>query len=166
MCGGLDPRVNVGTDDPLQAKALVAEAEGDRIALVGVDLIGLPREIADQAIAEASRRTGIAPEAMLISCSHTHSGPYTFEGLYSFGVTNAAYLSTLPGLIADSIEQAARACQPATMHIGRSLVYHGLHHRRVLVKKVEVRLALGQDVSGRQLADWLERRQAVSGFEG
>jgi hypothetical protein len=134
MCGGLDPRKNVGTDDPLRVKTLVAASEGLKIAIVGVDLIGLPRAIVDRAIEAAVQRTDIDPDAILVSCSHTHSGPYTMEGLYSFGVTDRDYLSTLPGAIAAGIQAADGARQPATMHVGRSLVHHGLHHRRVLAK--------------------------------
>jgi neutral ceramidase len=133
MCGGLDPRKNVGTEDPLLVKTLVVAGETE-IAVVGVDLIGLPRTIVDRAIDEAARRTHIERGAILVSCSHTHSGPYTMEGLYSFGVTDPDYLSTLPGAIADSVEAADAVCQPAKMYIGRSLVHHGLHHRRVLCK--------------------------------
>ena len=116
------------------AKALVAVSNHRRIAVVGVDLIGLPRAIADKTIDEAARRTGIERTDIIISCSHTHSGPYTVDGSYSFGVTDTDYLSTLPDSIATCIEKAQAACQPATMHIGRSLVHHGLHNRRVLCK--------------------------------
>ena len=132
MCGSLDPRTNVGMTDPLMAKALVAESNGKQLAVVGVDLIGLPRALADAIIAEAVRRTGLDPSTILIAGSHTHSGPYTIEGVYAFGVTDAAYLATLPDLVARSIEKAYKARQPATMQIGRSLVHHGLHNRRVL----------------------------------
>ena len=132
MCGSLDPRVNVGITDPLMAKALVAESGGKQIAIVGVDLIGVPRDLADQMIIEAANRTGIDPTAIMIAGSHTHSGPYTIEGVYCFGVTDAAYLATLPTLVAESIDKAHRALQPATMQIGRALIHHGLHNRRVL----------------------------------
>jgi neutral ceramidase len=132
MCGSLDPRTNVGLSDPLRAKALVAESGGQKIAVVGVDLIGVPKPLADQMIGEAARRTGIDSSAIMISGSHTHSGPYTIEGVYVFGVTDAEYLASLPALVAASVEQANRALQPASMHIGRALVYHGLHNRRVL----------------------------------
>jgi len=134
MCGGLDPRVNAGTDDPLMAKAVVVAGNGAKAAVVGVDLIGLPRAIVDQIIDETARRTDIEPDAIIISCSHTHSGPYTMEGLYAHDVTDHAYLSTLPGAIATSCMHADAALQPATLHVGRSLVHHGLHHRRVLCK--------------------------------
>ncbi len=134
MCGSLKPRTNVGVDDPLMAKAMVVEADGRSAAVVGMDLIGLPRAICDRAIAEAARRTGVPAQSILISCSHTHSGPYTIEGLYSFDVTDNDYLSSLPGLIAESIARAEAALRPARMHLGRSLAHHGLHNRRVLCK--------------------------------
>lgn len=132
MCGSLDPRTNVGLTDPLLAHTLVAESGGQKIAVVGVDLIGVPKTLADVMIKQAAERTDIDPAAIMISGSHTHSGPYTIDGLYVSGVTDAAYLATLPERVASSIEQANAALQPATMHIGRALVYHGLHNRRVL----------------------------------
>jgi len=132
MCGSLDPRKNGGITDPLMANTLVAASGDKTIALVGVDLIGVPKALADQMIAAASERTGIDPAAILIAGSHTHSGPYTIEGVYAFDVTDAAYLATLPDLVATSVAKANAACQPATMHIGRALVHHGLHNRRVL----------------------------------
>ena len=132
MCGSLDPRKNEGMTDPLQSHAMVVESGGARIAIVGVDLIGLPKALSDEIIAEAAGRTGIPADAFMIACSHTHSGPYTAEGLYSFQVTDAEYLSSLPDRIAASVEQAAGRVEPATMHIGRALVHHGLHNRRVI----------------------------------
>ena len=132
MCGSLDPRKNEGMTDPLQSHALVVESGDSRIAVVGVDLIGLPKALSDEIIAEAAGRTGISADAIMIACSHTHSGPYTAEGLYSFQVTDAEYLSSLPDRIAASVEQAAGRVEPATMHIGRALVHHGLHNRRVI----------------------------------
>ncbi len=134
MCGSLRPRMNVGVDDPLMAKALVAEADGRSAAIVGVDLIGLPRSIVDEAIAMAAAQAGLPATGIVVSCSHTHSGPYTMEGLYSFGVTDKGYLASLPGKIAGALVQAAAALRPARMSIGRSLVFHGLHNRRVLRK--------------------------------
>jgi len=134
MCGSLKPRTNVGVNDPLMAKTMIASSGGKTVAVVGVDLIGLPREIVDQAIEQATDRTGIDPSCMMVSCSHTHSGPYTAERLYDVEVTDAGYLATLPRAISASIEAAHAALQPATMRIGRSVVYRYLHHRRVLAK--------------------------------
>ena len=51
MCGALEPRTSVGTTDPLMAKSFVATDGVRRLAVVGVDIVGLPRAIIDRAIA-------------------------------------------------------------------------------------------------------------------
>ena len=121
---------SVGTDDPLLARTLVAQSGDRTIAIVGVDLVKIRLDLADAAIAQASKRTGIDRDAVMICPSHNHSSPFVPMG----GPNNKDYLSTLPGLIADSIEQAHKAVQPARMLLGRSLVYDGLHNRRVVSK--------------------------------
>ncbi len=66
---------SLAVHDPLRARALVLNDGGRRAALVGLDLIG----ISDQTVAEvrkaAGSSAGIAPEALLIAGTHTHSGP-------------------------------------------------------------------------------------------
>ncbi len=121
---------SVGTDDPLFAKTLVVQSGDRTLAIVGVDLVKITRDLADAAIAQASRRTGIGRDAVMICPSHNHSSPFVPTG----GPDNKGYLSTLPGLIADSVEQAHKALQPARMFLGRSLVYEGHHNRRVVSK--------------------------------
>ena len=134
MCGSLDPRTNEGVDDPLKATAMVVGSGKNAACIVQVDLIGLPRSICDATIERACSKTGIHPDAIMISCTHTHSGPYTKNGLYSMDVTDDEYLGTLPELISSAIAGAFDARQPVSMHIGRSLVYYGLHYRRVKTK--------------------------------
>ena len=135
MCGGLEPRTNQGVLDPLQVRTMIVENQGKKIAIVGADLIGLPRAIVDPILATIAQETGIPTDAILLVSSHTHNGPYTIDGLYSFHVTDATYLDALPAKLVASATAANDALQPATVHIGRSLVHHGQHHRRVLNKK-------------------------------
>ena len=60
----------------LWAKTLVAEdASGTRVAIVTLDLIGVPRPLRDEVEAFAEKTHGIAPGCLLINASHTHSGP-------------------------------------------------------------------------------------------
>jgi hypothetical protein len=115
------------------AKSFVASDGERRLAIVGVDIVGLPRSIIDPAIAEIAARTGLDPGAVIISCSHTHSGPYTM-GPFFLDALDADYLGSLPNRIAASVEQASAAVQPATMHLGRSLVHNGPHNRLMLAK--------------------------------
>src|SRR5258705_13546742 len=116
MCGALEARVSVGTTDPLMAKSFVA-TDGERhLAIVGVDIVGLPRAIIDRAIAAIAARTDLGPDSVIVSCSHTHSGPYTM-GPFFLDALDADYLGSLPDLIAASVDQARAALQPATMHL-------------------------------------------------
>ena len=62
MCGALEPRISVGTTDPLMAKSFVATDGERRLAIVGVDIVGLPRATIDRAIAAIAARTDLAPD--------------------------------------------------------------------------------------------------------
>ncbi|NOX53066.1 MAG: hypothetical protein GXP27_01230 [Planctomycetes bacterium] len=147
----------VGTDDPLRARTLVARSGDRMMAIVGVDLVKIRRDLADAAIAQASQRTGINRDAVMICCSHNHSSPFVPMG----GPNNADYLAKLPRLIADSIEQACQALQPARMFLGRALVFDGLHNRRVISKTD----GLALNTWLRKVSD-LERTPQVLGTAG
>jgi neutral ceramidase len=136
MSGGLDPRTNQGMLDPLQIRTMVVESQGRKIALVGADIVGLPRSFADPVIANIASQTGTPSEAIWLIASHTHNGPYSHPTLYSpTDLTDASYLASVADKLVTSVVEANAALQPATVHIGRSLVHHGQHHRRVLNKK-------------------------------
>jgi neutral ceramidase len=135
MCGSLDPRSNEGMLDPLQVRTMVLESQGRKIAIVGADIISLPRNITDTVIAAIASQTGISTNGIIVSGSHTHNGPYTEERHYSFSVINTDYLEILSAKLIASVVAANAVLQPAMVSIGRSLVHHGQHHRRVLNKK-------------------------------
>jgi hypothetical protein len=130
MMTGAGLPCSMGTDDPLLAKTVVAQSGDRMMAIVGVDLVKIRADLADAAIALASHRTGINRDAVMICCSHNHSSPFIPMG----GPNNKDYLAKLPGLIADSIERACETLQPTRMFLGRSLVYEGIHNRRVISK--------------------------------
>lgn len=121
---------SVGTDDPLRARAMVVQSGGRTLAIVGLDLVKIRRDVADEAMTRVTQRTGITRDAVLICPSHNHSSPFIPVG----GPNNKDYIATLPRLIAESIEQANRALRPARMFVGRSLVFEGHHNRRVVSK--------------------------------
>jgi neutral ceramidase len=125
--------VSAGMDDPLRARAMVVQSRDRKLVIVGVDLVKIRRDLADKAIALVTQRTGITRNAVLICPSHNHSSPL-IPAQGDKATANKAYIDTLPGLIADCIEQANKALQPARMSIGRSLVYEGHINRRVISK--------------------------------
>ena len=124
---------STGTDDPLWARAMVVQSGDRKLAIVGVDLVKIRHDLADQAIALVTKQTGITHDAVLICPSHNHSGPL-IPAQGDKALANKTYIDTLPKLISDSIVQADKALQPARMSIGRSLVYEGHVNRRVISK--------------------------------
>ena len=75
---GYAARVEVfkGVARDLFAKALVLEDEaGRRVALVTVDLIGIRAEIARAVVAKIPAAAGLGPGQVILSASHSHSGP-------------------------------------------------------------------------------------------
>jgi neutral ceramidase len=75
MAGYFDERLATGVHDPLKAKALVLQQGNERVALVFCDLIGLSLNVTTNARAQASRRTGIPKANIVISATHSHTGP-------------------------------------------------------------------------------------------
>jgi hypothetical protein len=96
--------------DPLFARAFVLDDGTTRIALTVVDSCMLPRELLDAAKAEASKRTGIPVDHMLISATHTHSAPSSMGCLGSRVDPN--YPAFLIPRIARAIEKANGKLQP------------------------------------------------------
>ena len=132
ITGPMGP-ASTGTDDPLKARAMVVQSGDRKLAIVGVDLVKIRRDLSDKAIALIMKQTDITRDAVLICPSHNHSGPLIpADG--DNAKANKAYIDTLPKLISDSIVQANKALQPARFSIGRSLVYEGHVNRRVVSK--------------------------------
>ena len=139
--GHFEPRVADAVHDPLFAKALVFNDGERRIAIVIADLIALLGEQVEPAKALIAERCGIPPERVLIAGTHTHSGPVTMDVLNS--AKPAAYLATLPGLLADSVERACAALQPAVVGFATGACPTEVHNRRWHMRDGSVRMNPG-----------------------
>jgi putative membrane-bound dehydrogenase-like protein len=97
--------------DSLYARSLVLENEGKTIALCVVDSLGIPLSICQKAKEIVHQRTGIPPEQIMISATHTHSAP-SVMGAHGTPVQED-YAEALPGWIAESIIAAHASRVPA-----------------------------------------------------
>src|SRR4051794_8784117 len=75
MAGYFDERLATGIHDPLKAKAIVLGQGQEQVALVFCDLVGISLNVSKKARALASQRTGIPVTNILISATHSHTGP-------------------------------------------------------------------------------------------
>jgi len=75
MSGYFSERLNTGTHDPLQAKAVVFRQGDQQAAFVFCDLIGLSLNVSARARGEAAQKTGIPAANILVHGTHSHTGP-------------------------------------------------------------------------------------------
>jgi hypothetical protein len=98
-------RHSIGIRDRLWARAMAVEQDRDTVVVVACDLIGVTLAMTDSVRALVQRQTGLAPERLMVCCSHTHSGPAT--GSYSgWGEPDPPYCETLPARLARAAIQA------------------------------------------------------------
>ncbi len=108
-------RVATGRHAPLKARALVLRAGARRIAIVGIDSLGLQRHDADWI------KGGIAGFALgdvFLCSSHTHAGPdpvglWGYYGLVSG--RDPAHIRQMRDGIAGAVAAAEEKCRPARL---------------------------------------------------
>jgi neutral ceramidase len=115
-------RPSQGERDALAARALVLEANGRRTAWVAVDLLAVDRGFT----AEVERRlqaAGVAPAALVLSASHTHSGPGAFVdsavlGWLALDRLDGSVREALVEAIVTAVRQATSDRRPARLAVG------------------------------------------------
>ena len=107
--------------DDVHCKALVLEQDGTTVALVVCDLISLPRRTVTEARKLIEQQTGIPGAHVMLSATHTHTGPALIRGSAIDGLARAGsdlgrrYSEALPGLIARSVAEADKKLAPVRL---------------------------------------------------
>ena len=70
------PRYNEGYHDPLMAACLYLSDGETEVAMITLDILFFSKKYVKEVRRRALERCGIAPAGVMISCSHTHSGPW------------------------------------------------------------------------------------------
>ena len=118
MSGHWNVRVSKGVRDPLFAHAMVIDDDRAPICLITCDVLSLRRSTVLAAREAISEATGIAPNRIGISATHTHYGPMTAQLWTRDQQPDADYLADmLAGIIAAGIS-AFEARRPAQIGIG------------------------------------------------
>ncbi len=121
LAGYYSPRGARAVLDPLFSKALVLEQGGTRAALVVCDLISLPRYTVEEARRLVEKQTGIPAAHVMISATHTHTGPALIRRSSVDKLVGAnadlgqRYTERLPELIARSVAEADKKLAPARL---------------------------------------------------
>jgi neutral ceramidase len=129
--------------DPLQAKAIVFEADGKRACIVTLDITIITGEYTERIRQGISARLGIPPEAIMVHAIQTHSAPSlgyfmldqdfplvtTPETEYLRGAEHV-YGDFAAGAAIQAAEQAASRLQPVRLGLGRGSLGNLAFNRR------------------------------------
>ncbi len=113
--------------DDLHAAALCLEA-GEALLLITADLIGLDSDSVAEVRQRIAARTEVPAGNVMITCSHTHSGPAT-PALPFLGQPDPDCMEDLKGKLAEVGIQAWERRAPASWGAAREEVLVGINRR-------------------------------------
>lgn len=120
---------------PLRAEALACkDADGNAWVLVTSDVVGYPMELVERVRAVAAKALGLAPEAICISATHTHSGPAAVRAYLAelSDVDHQYRKDILEPQLAQVIIDACSATEPGTFEVAMTEAPDLASNRRVL----------------------------------
>ncbi len=84
MSGYYHARLSEGAIDPLYAKAIVFEQDGQRAAMMACDLIGIGLGLSNHVKQLIEKQTGIPAQNIAITATHSHTGPSYHKSVYLY----------------------------------------------------------------------------------
>jgi hypothetical protein len=119
-------RASAVHDEP-QCRTLALSDGSTSFVLAALDLIGASGPLLATIRADASRMTGVAPERILIACTHSHASPDT-QGLW--GGIGDAYRTHIAHRAASAIWEAHEAMAPAAASAASTQLHRVTKNRR------------------------------------
>ena len=111
-------RYSTGVHDPLLSSALCLDAGDTRVLFIANDIIYVSKQLVTRARQRIAQQTCIASENILISATHTHSGPKMLDPIATsddpaIPKTDAEYVAFVEDAIVGAADRAARQLAPA-----------------------------------------------------
>ena len=119
-------RPSTGVHDPIKVRALVLEGGGVRVLWLALDLVGVDPTLVSDLRARLDQ-LGLRYAAVIVSASHTHSGPGAFARSELFGFLaldreSPRVRGRIFSAMVDAARQAERRKRAATVGTGRTEV--------------------------------------------
>lgn len=112
------PRYSTGVHDPLECAAFYLRGDGGEALFLANDLIYFTKAWVSEVRRRIHARTGVAEEAIMLTATHTHSGPIMADQLSNAADTvlpkvDPQYLAWLAEQVVTAAERAVMAAEPA-----------------------------------------------------
>ena len=130
--GGFTDRLARHIHDELHARCLVLDDGKTRLAIVVCDSCMIPRSVTDAAKALIAQRSGIPADRVLISATHTHTGPTCTPVFQSD--PDKEYQQFVAVRIADAVQRAVNNLAPAQIAWGVGKEPNQVFNRRWRMK--------------------------------
>jgi len=129
LCGfGARFKQSEKVHDELHARAIVFDDGNDNFAMVTCDLLTLDENSIGSIRKMAQEMTGLKGENILISTTHTHSGPLSSH-LRGFGPLDSSWVEILEKKIAGAIAVASRNMQDVSIGAGKGQASINMNRR-------------------------------------
>jgi hypothetical protein len=145
-------RASEGTLVDLWVKVLAVEdAKGKKAILITMDLLGIPKKISDRIRNQIGIRYGLTRSQIILSCSHTHTGPVLMDALFDIYPLNdkeidaiRKYSESLEKKIISLAGEALQSMVPARLFSGNGVTRFQVNRRN----NSEAELAYQTSLSG------------------
>ncbi len=107
--------------DHLYARVLILRWDGSETVLVNSDLLGLSRETIEESRKLISEDLGVDEDSIILTATHTHSGPAT-TFMRGLGEVNPDYVSSLPERFLEGSRLAAGNIKPVEVGFNSSYI--------------------------------------------
>jgi neutral ceramidase len=145
IAGYYHERLAEGTIDPLKAKAIAFQGGDQQAVMVICDLTAISRDLCESVRTLASKKTGVPPNCIAISGTHSHTAPDYSKHLYKYLTDSRSgnttdqsqppYAEKLIHGIVQAIVDAHQRLEPASISSGSALQETTVSFNRRFVMK-------------------------------
>jgi neutral/alkaline ceramidase-like enzyme len=119
--------VSVGVNDDLYISGISFDDGSKKAILLSYDLLGLDEEIVTEIRSKCAIATGINAQDIILTCTHTHSGPHTRRNLIAD--LDHDYVRKIIKWSVESVTNAFKNMQPATVYHYSAKCYENVNRR-------------------------------------
>jgi len=134
-----------GIHDSLYCRALVISDDNAMAAVITVDIGSIRQQFWQEISTRLEQETGMQTDHILLSATHTHSGPRFINRTGDPSDDQVAYKHFLSDAIVSVVKKAQTNLQPARMGAGKGLAYINVNR---VVKTAKGEYRIGQNPAG------------------
>ncbi len=119
LVGYYRSRVVKGVLDPLFVRAAILETEGEKALVMTLDICLISKPLSLEIRSLVAEKVGLSPDAILLSVSHTHTGPLTGKDFASDTYVDPSYLEFLKQCAVEASLEALEDLAPSRMFFAK-----------------------------------------------